>query len=85
MVRGGPGWCQTGTVGWYRLEILHDPGNQYGQQEGSQKVGQGGVQDSAPNEPEVKVEPCQGARAEGLLTTVIPAPFVQFLEDGDVT
>lgn len=42
------------------------------------------MQDSAPNKPEVKVEPGQGAGAEGLLATVVPAPFVQFLEDGDI-
>lgn len=35
---------------------------------------QGRVQDSTPDEPEVKVEPGQGAGAQGLLTTVAPAP-----------
>lgn len=35
---------------------------------------QGRVNDSTPNEPEVKVEPGQGAGAEGLLVTVVPAP-----------
>lgn len=35
---------------------------------------QGRVQDSTPDEPEVKVEPGQGAGAQGLLATVAPAP-----------
>lgn len=32
------------------------------------------VQDSTPDEPDVKAEPGQGAGAQGLLATVAPAP-----------
>lgn len=32
------------------------------------------MQGSTPNKPEVKVEPGQGAGAQGLLATVAPAP-----------
>lgn len=35
---------------------------------------QGRVQGSTPNKPEVKVEPGQRAGAQGLLTTMAPAP-----------
>lgn len=80
--------------------MLHRPGDQHRQQEGSQEVDlqtaearvtslpeagttgqgcgdatyQGRVQDSAPEKPQVEVQPGQGAGAEGLLVTVAPAP-----------